>query len=169
MFRPWVTRLPARPDAVQSPRKTRRPSGGRAPDDHERCGTRSAFGLTIRTVGAREVPGKVEIKERMERAAGIEPASLAWKARVLPLHNARAVIRSVFHGAFEVKCNVFGPNARHRRQPPEPQAGSPVPRHEGGQRTMQPIAGYGRAAALHRDCIGPQRPGTSRTILYVMR
>jgi hypothetical protein len=25
----------------------------------------------------------------MERAAGIEPASLAWKARVLPLHNAR--------------------------------------------------------------------------------
>ncbi len=27
---------------------------------------------------------------RVERAAGIEPASLAWKARVLPLHNARA-------------------------------------------------------------------------------
>ena len=27
----------------------------------------------------------------MERAAGIEPASLAWKAKVLPLHNARAV------------------------------------------------------------------------------
>lgn len=26
----------------------------------------------------------------MERAAGIEPASLAWKAKVLPLHNARA-------------------------------------------------------------------------------
>jgi luciferase family oxidoreductase group 1 len=26
----------------------------------------------------------------MERAAGIEPASLAWKARVLPLHNARS-------------------------------------------------------------------------------
>lgn len=25
----------------------------------------------------------------MERAAGIEPASLAWKAKVLPLHNAR--------------------------------------------------------------------------------
>lgn len=25
----------------------------------------------------------------LERAAGIEPASLAWKARVLPLHNAR--------------------------------------------------------------------------------
>ena len=26
---------------------------------------------------------------RLERAAGIEPASLAWKAKVLPLHNAR--------------------------------------------------------------------------------
>ena len=25
----------------------------------------------------------------MERAAGIEPASSAWKAEVLPLHNAR--------------------------------------------------------------------------------
>lgn len=27
----------------------------------------------------------------MERVTGIEPVSLAWKARVLPLHNARAV------------------------------------------------------------------------------
>ncbi len=29
---------------------------------------------------------------RLERAAGIEPASLAWKAKVLPLHNARAAL-----------------------------------------------------------------------------
>ena len=29
-------------------------------------------------------------KEVMERATGIEPVSLAWKARVLPLHNARS-------------------------------------------------------------------------------
>ena len=28
-------------------------------------------------------------KEFLERAAGIEPASSAWKAEVLPLHNAR--------------------------------------------------------------------------------
>ena len=28
--------------------------------------------------------------DNLERAAGIEPASLAWKAKVLPLHNARA-------------------------------------------------------------------------------
>ena len=28
----------------------------------------------------------------MERATGIEPVSLAWKAKVLPLHNARALI-----------------------------------------------------------------------------
>lgn len=29
-------------------------------------------------------------KTKLERAAGIEPASSAWKAEVLPLHNARA-------------------------------------------------------------------------------
>jgi hypothetical protein len=28
---------------------------------------------------------------KVERAAGIEPASLAWKAKVLPLHNARNI------------------------------------------------------------------------------
>ena len=32
----------------------------------------------------------------MERAAGIEPASLAWKAKVLPLHNARVVLDDTF-------------------------------------------------------------------------
>ena len=31
------------------------------------------------------------IPDFLERAAGIEPASLAWKAKVLPLHNARAL------------------------------------------------------------------------------
>jgi hypothetical protein len=40
----------------------------------------------------------------LERAAGIEPASLAWKAKVLPLHNARdisslePVIMTIWHG-----------------------------------------------------------------------
>ena len=29
----------------------------------------------------------------LERATGIEPVSLAWKARVLPLHNARSAGR----------------------------------------------------------------------------
>ena len=29
------------------------------------------------------------ILEAVERATGIEPASSAWKAEVLPLHNAR--------------------------------------------------------------------------------
>ena len=32
---------------------------------------------------------RAERLERLERAAGIEPASSAWKAEVLPLHNAR--------------------------------------------------------------------------------
>ena len=36
----------------------------------------------------------------MERAAGIEPASLAWKAKVLPLHNARAVDARHISGDF---------------------------------------------------------------------
>lgn len=31
-----------------------------------------------------------EFGKILERAAGIEPASLAWKAKVLPLHNARS-------------------------------------------------------------------------------
>ena len=31
----------------------------------------------------------------MERAAGIEPASSAWKAEVLPLHNARVTILKI--------------------------------------------------------------------------
>ena len=31
----------------------------------------------------------------MERAAGIEPASLAWKAKVLPLHNARIMMMNI--------------------------------------------------------------------------
>ena len=39
---------------------------------------------------AASVPaGVCRWKKGMERAAGIEPASLAWKAKVLPLHNAR--------------------------------------------------------------------------------
>ena len=33
--------------------------------------------------------GDVSGKILLERAAAIEPASLAWKAKVLPLHNAR--------------------------------------------------------------------------------
>ena len=34
-------------------------------------------------------------KAGLERAAGIEPATLAWKARALPLCNARALARPV--------------------------------------------------------------------------
>ena len=39
----------------------------------------------------------------MERATGIEPVSLAWKAKVLPLHNARSNIRCIFHLTIMVK------------------------------------------------------------------
>jgi hypothetical protein len=40
----------------------------------------------------------------LERAAGIEPAFLAWKAKVLPLHNARninslePILMTIWHG-----------------------------------------------------------------------
>ena len=39
--------------------------------------------------------------EVLERAAGIEPASLAWKAKVLPLHNARFASSTGISWAFE--------------------------------------------------------------------
>ncbi len=45
----------------------------------------------------------------LERAAGIEPASLAWKAKVLPLHNARLQV------AITIGCNDFGQARIHNR------------------------------------------------------
>jgi hypothetical protein len=48
----------------------------------------------------------------MERAAGIEPASLAWKAKVLPLHNARDIrylvrfSETIWHGFGTVLMNL---------------------------------------------------------------
>ena len=49
------------------------------------------MGLSI--LPQRHRPVRFEFSECLERAAGIEPASLAWKAKVLPLHNARSVGR----------------------------------------------------------------------------
>ena len=53
----------------------------------------------------------------LERAAGIEPASLAWKAKVLPLHNARLSKMVLFDTAKVVKqvCAMqlrAGPDSR---------------------------------------------------------
>ncbi len=42
-------------------------------------------------------------ENRLERAAGIEPASLAWKAKVLPLHNARIADHGLIHSQSGVK------------------------------------------------------------------
>jgi hypothetical protein len=48
----------------------------------------------------------------LERAAGIEPASLAWKAKVLPLHNARDIkylvhfSETIWHGFGTVLMNL---------------------------------------------------------------
>ena len=77
------------------------------------------------------------MSEVLERAAGIEPASPAWKAGVLPLHNARV-------GAFIAK-----PAARRKR----PQCGAAqVPRK--GKRDknllwpgLRPDGNFDKAAA----------------------
>ena len=45
----------------------------------------------------------ISLLREVERAAGIEPASLAWKAKVLPLHNARAVDYHLCHSISGVK------------------------------------------------------------------
>ncbi len=34
-------------------------------------------------------------KKKLKRATGIEPVSLAWKAKVLPLYDARNIINKV--------------------------------------------------------------------------
>ena len=44
----------------------------------------------------------------LERATGIEPVSSAWKAEVLPLHNARALTACIFHGVWGVKTGDAG-------------------------------------------------------------
>jgi hypothetical protein len=46
----------------------------------------NSLAATISTISA----GDLLETEFLERAAGIEPASSAWKAEVLPLHNARS-------------------------------------------------------------------------------
>jgi hypothetical protein len=53
----------------------------------------------------------------LERATGIEPVSLAWKARVLPLHNARDTTREVIAATRQGKAEIpfpgfAGPRAR---------------------------------------------------------
>jgi hypothetical protein len=56
-------------------------------------------------------------KEVLERAAGIEPASPAWKAGVLPLHNARALPAYLFDALDGVKKpNVTASGWRHRER-----------------------------------------------------
>ena len=47
----------------------------------------------------------------MERAAGIEPASSAWKAEVLPLHNARITTLQV--ALINSKAETFQAAAIH--------------------------------------------------------
>ena len=57
----------------------------------------------------------------LERATGIEPVSLAWKARVLPLHNARTLSAGHKSGVgggqgalVQESWNIFAKNGKDR-------------------------------------------------------
>lgn len=59
---------------------------------------------------------RLQLAERMERVTGIEPVSLAWKAKVLPLHNTRAVptdstpqrqAQAIRCGVWAISCPAF--------------------------------------------------------------
>ena len=53
------------------------------------CSTTEPHGQRITQHQFRKDPRTAEILSRLERETGIEPASLAWKARVLPLNYSR--------------------------------------------------------------------------------
>jgi hypothetical protein len=52
------------------------------------CALRLKIGRPVTTKNTREIEDNDPF---LERETGIEPASLAWKARVLPLNYSRAV------------------------------------------------------------------------------
>ena len=52
----------------------------------------------------------------MERATGIEPVSLAWKAKVLPLHNARVRPKGIVEPRLVVKGQTDGNCVRFERK-----------------------------------------------------
>ncbi len=54
---------------------------------------------------------RTSMNRKVERAAGIEPASLAWKAKVLPLHNARDL------GRVSISPAMWGQGGHQRASP----------------------------------------------------
>ena len=94
----------------------------------------------------RSLISQLQLCRKMERAAGIEPASSAWKAEVLPLHNARATRAVVFHHREGVKAakrpvdqtsrGIVGTVQQGKRKLPRPGYGTRL------SRTRTPVAGH---------------------------
>ena len=61
-----------------------------------------------------------ELRERLERAAGIEPARAAWEAARLPLHHARGAGRNHSRPAARPRLHVSGARPRCRAGPAWP-------------------------------------------------
>jgi hypothetical protein len=61
--------------------------------DHVGCHRNGTDVIPQNIIRKHRFPGhmRTAVDGDLERAAGIEPASLAWKAKVLPLHNARDI------------------------------------------------------------------------------
>src|SRR6056297_312464 len=57
------------------------------------------------------------VRGGMERATGIEPVSSAWKAEVLPLHNARSARYALFHGPPDVKYLLYNREGNSMTKP----------------------------------------------------
>lgn len=55
------------------------------------------------------IPAYAGMTSVVERAMGIEPTSLAWEARVIPVYDARIFAHSTFHQA--TRC-IFSPYIR---------------------------------------------------------
>ncbi len=71
-------------------------------DKLEACTVGRAQRINHATVSVTGASSSFSKEIILERAAGIEPASLAWKAKVLPLHNARSSLPYLFQRKFEV-------------------------------------------------------------------
>ena len=67
----------------------------------------------------------------MVRAAGVEPASHAWEAHILPIYYARA-------GEHEDGCEGIGPSASENRGTPKPRPNREKQPQTGAQRYRYP-------------------------------
>src|SRR6202008_4138864 len=124
------------------------------------CGLlRSNFSLAIRVLPALLKP----VRERLERVAGIEPASSAWKAAALPLCYTRppgglaASLLLLWRVVGEVGLEPAKAYARGFTVPPLCHSGHSPSRAEpprGLERNLPPRAASGAKSARRQSAIG---------------